>query len=356
MIYQELLDRIPHIPTDEMSYETWLEKRREGIGGSDAGAIMGFSGKYGSPLTVFLQKKGLDKDRETSPAAKRGKLLEPLIRDWFAESYPNATIERVPYMFYGPGEYPARPPLTEKLIVPPFMMANIDGLIYSEDAIEIGGEACRGLGGLEIKSSREGFDFGENEIPDSYWAQVQHYMAVLDLDWFIVSVAVLSREGYGDMIRNYIIPRNNEFIGELVEKETAFWNGYILANEWPAPLGIEGEEEMITGMFEGSETLVLDEAQRRLCARHVELNRSIKEMEKEKETIKIGLMGDIVQKAKGNPKERKASAIAGPYSVSWITVERHDVDRDALKKAGLYEKYQKVSAYDRFTVTEKKGA
>jgi hypothetical protein len=67
-------------------------------------------------------------------------------------------------------------------------------------------------------------------------------------------------------------------------------------------------------------------------------------------------MEDIVQKARGNPKERKASAIAGPYSVSWITVERHDVDRDALKKAGLHDKYQKVSTYDRFTVTEKNGA
>jgi hypothetical protein len=37
-------------------------------------------------------------------------------------------------------------------------------------------------------------------------------------------------------------------------------------------------------------------------------------------------------------------------------VERRDVDRDAMKKAGVYDRYVKVSTYDRFTVTEKKGA
>jgi predicted phage-related endonuclease len=124
----------------------------------------------------------------------------------------------------------------------------------------------------------------------------------------------------------------------------------------PAAIGIDNEEEMITGMFKGSETLVLNEAQRRLCADYVELSRHIKEFEDQKKEIKLNLMETIVQQSKGEPKERKMTAIAGPFSVSWITVERHDVDRDALKKAGLYEKFQKVSTYDRFTVTEKKGA
>jgi predicted phage-related endonuclease len=351
MIYQGLLDR-PHISTDDMSYEEWLEKRREGIGGSDAGAIMGFSDKYGSPLTVFLQKKGLDKGRETSPAAMRGKLLEPLIREWFAKSYPNAVVERVPYMFYGPGECPARPPLTEKLIVPPFMTANIDGLIYSKDAIETGGGACRGLGGLEIKSSMHGFGFGEDEIPDSYWAQVQHYMAVLDLDWFIVSAAILSREGYGDMIRNYIIPRDNEFISELVGKETAFWNDHVLAGEWPAPLGIEGEEDMITGMFEGSSSLVLGDEEKELCREYREAHIRCKEAEGTKNRIAAEIKSRLIQKQSRNG-EKKISAVAGPYSVSWSRFERRDVDADALKKAGLYERFVKTSETGRLTISEK---
>jgi predicted phage-related endonuclease len=124
----------------------------------------------------------------------------------------------------------------------------------------------------------------------------------------------------------------------------------------PAAIGIENEEDMITGMFEGSETLVLEEPERHACAEYVSINNAIKDLEKKKAAVKINLMETIVQKVKGTPQERKVSAIAGPYSVTWSTVERRDVDRDAMKKTGDYEKYLKVSTYDRFTVTEKKGA
>jgi predicted phage-related endonuclease len=346
---QNLIERVPHVETDGMTYEAWLEKRRAVIGGSDAGAIMGFSGKYGSPLTVFLHKKGLEKDKETSPAAKRGKLLEPLIRDWFAQAYPRAVIERVPYMFYGPIEYPAQPCLMPgKMNIPSFMGANIDGLIYTESAIEIGGDACRGLGGLEIKSSREGFGFGENEIPDAYYAQVQHYMAVLNLDWFIVSAAILATEE----IKNYIIPRNNEFIYELIRKETAFWNDHILTGEWPAPLGIEGEEDMITGLFEGGSSLVLGEEEKELCREYVEAHQRSKEADETKKRISVEMKALLVQKQSSNG-ERKISAIAGPYSISFSRFETSRVDSDALKKAGLYEKFVKKTESGRLLISEK---
>ena len=54
-----LLEQVPHVSTEEMSYAEWLEARRKGIGGSDAGPIMGLS-DYGSPLTVYIDKKGLE--------------------------------------------------------------------------------------------------------------------------------------------------------------------------------------------------------------------------------------------------------------------------------------------------------
>jgi putative phage-type endonuclease len=340
MYYQILLEKVPHISTEEMSYAEWLEARRKGIGGSDAGPIMGLS-DYGSRLTVYADKKGMEgTPAEEGPAARRGKILEPVIRQITEKDFPAMEIEPVPYLFTSKEN--------------PFMIANIDGIIFFPlgKYATIAGKELSGIGGHEIKSSRTGYGFGDDEVPDSYYAQVQHYMAVLGLQWFLLSVYIMEK----DEVRHYPIARNDDFIKDMAAQEKDFWENYYQKDIMPAPIGIDREEEMITGMFSGSETLVLDEVQRRLCARHVELNRSIKEMEKEKETIKISLMEDIVQKAKGNPKERKASAIAGPYSVSWITVERHDVDRDALKKAGLYEKYQKVSTYDRFTVTEKKGA
>jgi predicted phage-related endonuclease len=350
---QELLDRVPHIDISGMSYEEWLEKRKSSIGGSDAGAIMGFAGKFGSPLTVFLQKKGLEKGKDMSPAAKRGKLLEPLVRDWFADAFPSAVIERFPYMLYGGGEsLISIGGKQQKLTIPSFMSANVDGLILAKEPITIGDEQCVGLGGLEIKSSRDGYDFGEDEIPDSYYAQVQHYMAVLGLDWFVVSAAILSKEA----IQNYIIPRNNEFIFELVQKETEFWNNFILTNEWPAALGIEGEEDMITGMFEGGTTLVLGDEEREYCQKYLEAHERFKEAEADKERISTELKAILVQKQSGGTTEKKISAIAGAYTISWSRYMRHSVDTEAMKKAGVYEQFSKTYESGALRITQKKGA
>jgi predicted phage-related endonuclease len=274
-----------------------------------------------------------------SPAAHRGKILEPVIRQMTQEAFPELKIAAVPYVFLSKEEQ--------------FRGANIDGVIAAPDhGITIEGIKLNGLGGHEIKSSKTGYGFGKEEVPDSYFAQVQHYMDVLDLPWFLLSVFIIET----DAVRHYPIFKNPDFIKDMRARESDFWNNYYLTDTMPAPIGIDNEEEMITGMFKGSETLVLDEAQRRLCADYVELTRRVKEFENQKKAIKLNLMETIVQQSKGEPKERKMTAIGGPFSVSWITVERHDIDRDALKKAGLYEKYQKVTAYDRFTVTEKKGA
>jgi putative phage-type endonuclease len=335
--YQALLERCPHISIEGMDRNTWLEKRQKSIGGSDVGAIMGLS-DYGSRLTVYLQKKGIVKNDEESPAAHRGKILEPVVRQVTREQFPDILAPEVPYMFNHP-EYS-------------HMGANIDGLIFADKAVTIGGKEIQGMGGHEIKSSKTGYGFGDEEIPDAYFAQVQHYMEVLDLPWFLLSVYIMDN----DSIKHYVIDKNPEFIADMLAQEKDFWENYLEKSIMPAAAGIDNEEDMITGMFSGSETLVLDEAQRGLCADYVSLTHSIKEMEDKKIMIKIYLMETIVQQAKGTPEDRKVSAIAGPYSVSWITVERRDVDRDALKKAGLYEKFQKVSTYDRFTVTEKKGA
>jgi predicted phage-related endonuclease len=356
MIYQQLLDAIPHISTDDMSYEEWLEKRRESIGGSDAGPIMGLSGKYGSPMTVYFQKKGMEVSKEMSRAAKRGKLLEPLIRDWFAQDYPTAIIERVPYMFRptGNGLRYDRPEGGKlwRLEIPPFMSANIDGLIYAKDKIVIGDRACIGLGGLEIKSSRDGYDFGVDDIPDPYYAQVQHYMAVLNLDWFIVSVAILSKEE----IQGYIIPRNGEFIYELIKAESKFWEDHVVADQWPAALGIEAEEDMITGMFEGGSSLVLGESERLLCKAYLDAHAKFNEMKDEKERIATELKASIIQRQTGKATEKKVSAIAGQFTISWSRFPKHSVDSDALKKDGLYEKYTKIIESGTFRITEKKGA
>jgi putative phage-type endonuclease len=338
MNYQALLERCPHTSTIGMSNDAWLDKRREGIGGSDAGAILGMSA-YGSPLTVYLQKKNLVPKGETSKAAHRGKILEPMIRAETAKDFPELDIEPLPAMLADPEH--------------PFMLANIDGVIFAKAPVEIRGQTIEGLGGHEIKSAKTGFGWSEDEMPDAYYAQVQHYMKVTGLPWFVVSVYILDDES----LNHYVIRRNDEFVARLVAAETDFWKNYIEADTMPAPLGIDNEDDMITGMFEGSnQTITLGDRERELCAEHVFVSKQIKELEGRKKEIAITLKETIVNSAERNPKELKAQARAGAYTISWSRFNRHDVDSDALKRDGLYEKYAKVSESGRFTVTEKKGA
>jgi putative phage-type endonuclease len=335
---QVLLERCSHVSTIGMSNDAWLDKRREGIGGSDAGAILGMSA-YGSPLTVYLQKKNLVPKGETSKAAHRGKILEPMIRAETARDFPELEIEPLPAVLTDPEH--------------PFMSANIDGVIFAKAPVEIRGQAVEGLGGHEIKSAKTGFGWGEDEIPDAYYAQVQHYMKVTGLPWFVVSVYILDDES----LCHYAIRRNDEFVARLVAAETDFWKNYVEADAMPAPLGIDNEDDMITGMFEGAnQTIILGERERGLCAEYVLIRDQIKELENRKGVIAITLKEAIVNNAEKNPGELKAQARAGVYSISWSRFKRHDVDSDALKRDGLYEKYAKVSESGRFTITEKKGA
>jgi predicted phage-related endonuclease len=114
---------------------------------------------------------------------------------------------------------------------------------------------------------------------------------------------------------------------------------------------------MITGMFEGSNsTIVLGEEEIALCSKFIEFKNIEKTAERQTKEIAADLKARLVQKATGNPEERKLSAIAGRYNISWSRFDTKRVDGDALKKAGLFDQYSKISESGRFSVTEKKGA
>ena len=179
-LYKQLLaTHKEHVFTKGMTKEQWLLERRNGIGGSDAGAVMGLN-KWASPLTVYLDKKGLN-HFAGNQSTERGSWLEEPIREKAKEAL-GVMIEECPYMFTSATHL--------------FMRANIDGLVYIQEEKEINGISLSGLGGHEIKTTQRGDDFSEHEIPDSYFAQVQHYMAVLDLPWFILSAYFIDRHEF----------------------------------------------------------------------------------------------------------------------------------------------------------------
>ncbi len=322
MLYEKILDggECTFADTSEMSRKEWLDFRRTGIGGSDAGAIMGLN-KYATPLSVYLDKNGLSRF-EGNAATEWGNILEDPIRQK-AKLELGIQIETVPGMFTS--------------VARPFMNANLDGLALVEGKQEIAGSVVSGLGGHEIKTSRTGDGFTEDEIPDSYYCQVQHYMAVTGLPYFILTVYIMNRyEG-----RHYVIPRNDEFIGRLVKAEEDFWNGNILANNPPAPTGNENEADLVKAL-PAAESIQLGSDSEAVIEDLQKVKSSIKELDAKKTALEERLKLSMNAASGGEDAER-TTALCGRWKITWNRQMRNIVDSDALKKAGLFEQYSKTS-------------
>lgn len=334
-LIKELLNENPnHIYSGDMTKEEWLEVRRKSIGGSDAGAIMGLN-KWASPLTIYLDKKGLN-TFEGNTATERGSWLEAPIRERCREEL-GIPIAEVPHMFYSEEN--------------PFMSANIDGVLYIQDKKIIAGVEVCGFGGHEIKTSQRGTDFTATEVPDTYYVQVQHYMAVIGLQFFILSAYLIEK----NELRHYVIKRDEYFISRLIETEKDFWEKFVQKDIMPAPSGIDEENDLIIDMFEGDTTeLILDDEAESLCAEYLLLNEQIKDLETRKKQVSTSVKLKVIAQQNGS-NDHKAKAVAGNYRISFSKFTRKSIDTDRLKKDGLYDKYAKESESSMFRISEPKA-
>lgn len=82
--------------TEYTTRESWLAKRRNVIGASDAGAILGLN-PHESPMSLYLRKRGEIEDKEETLAMWLGHEMEPII----ARRYEMETGRRL----QDPGDY-----------------------------------------------------------------------------------------------------------------------------------------------------------------------------------------------------------------------------------------------------------
>lgn len=231
--------------------------RATGIGGSDAAAILGLSG-YGSPYTVAMEKVAGLKEARTDEEQERldwGKALEPLIIAAFA---------RKTGMHVQPGAAWVRHPEA------PFIFANVDGLIaganervgfvYNDkqdmcDAwhwqhwTPIVPPELRDLGPGIFEGKCAGADDGwgstaDPRVPTSYWAQAQHYMAVLDRRWTGFGALI-----NGNRLEVRFVLRDDAWIaGVWWPKLTAFWAD-IQAGRLPDPFNPDTDGPVLRARF-----------------------------------------------------------------------------------------------------------
>lgn len=294
--------------------DEWLKNRMQGIGGSDAGAIIGVN-EYKSAYALWCEKTGrIIKDIDNE-AMRLGRDLE----DYVAQRFCEATGKKV-----------RRSGFSYQSEEHPFMLANVDRLIVGEDA------------GLECKTTnmltRTRYD--KRDIPASYYAQCMHYMAVTGLKKWYIAILVLNKGFFW-----YEINRDENEINALIEAEEDFWecvtndNAPLIdesqsTSEAIAELHCNPTEEMVD-IFGFAEEM----------EQYLTVKEQIKKLESEKNRFENIFKDQIGDASRGT---------LGNYMINWKKQTRNSVDSKKLQKdyPAIYDECLKSSSFRKFEVKE----
>ena len=301
------------ISTLHIDKESWLQYRKQGIGGSDAGAVCGLN-PYRTAIQVYYDKTSDSIEKIDNEAMRQGRELEEYVARRFREA-SGKRVRRANAMFYD-----------EKN---PFMLADVDRMIVGENA------------GLECKTASPYSEekWRDDKIPLSYQLQCYHYMSVCNADAWYIAVLI-----YGRDFKYYRIERDDEVIGNLIRIEEEFWNEYVLKRVIPDPDGSKTADAAIAERFKESKstTIPLTGFDERL-ERRQEILSLLEKIETEKRQIDQELklyLGDA------------EIAENEHYRVSWKNFSRSSIDEKRLKaeQPEIYEKYRRETTSRRFTV------
>ena len=301
------------VSTLNLDKESWLRYRKNGIGGSDAGAVCGLN-PYRTAIQVYYDKTSEEMEETDNEAMRQGRELEEYVARRFCEA-SGKKVRRANAIFYD-----------EKN---PFMLADVDRMIVGENA------------GLECKTASPYMaeQWKDGSIPISYQIQCYHYMTVCRADAWYIAVLIYGRE-----FKYYRIQRDDEVIENLIRIEKEFWNGNVIPRVMPDPDGSKTADLAIAERFKDAQgtTILLSGFDERLRRRQ-ELLTVMEHMETEKRQIDQELKLYL-----GNAE----TAENEHYRVSWKNVSRSSLDEKRLKEEQpeIYEKYRRITTSRRFTV------
>ncbi len=288
------------------------EARRQGIGGSDAAALLGLS-KWQTPLSVYLEKigEGDDEDLSANDCIHFGNILEPIV----ADEYARRTGKEV---FIEP----------DALIHPQYdwMRANIDRRIKGEDAVL----ECKTAG--TFVKDQWGEEASDN-IPDAYLMQCAHYAAVCDVSRVDIAVLIGGQE-----FRIYTYQRNKALEEKLIERERHFWHEHVLKRVPPPPAN--PAEAMQLWPREKVETSIAAP----------EILETIATLRNTKQQIKVlqGKVGELQTKIVSQMQEAGMLIdSAGHKLATWKAQKANRFDSTTFKQKEpeLYQQYVKTSQH-----------
>lgn len=199
--------------------ESWLENRRNGVGGSEISAVVGCN-PYLTNVELWELKTGKRQAEDISekPYVKYGTKAEEHLRELFKLDFPEYSVEYVENNSFRNNSFP-------------WAQASLDGWLTDQ-------EGRKGI--LEIKTTeilqsmqREKW---KNQIPQNYYCQVLFYMAVLESDFAVLKAQLKTVfDGVPYLqTKHFKIEREEvqDDIDFLMSEGKKFWN-CVLENKCP---------------------------------------------------------------------------------------------------------------------------
>lgn len=281
--------------TKDMTHEEWLKARQAGIGGSDAGTILGVN-KWKSKTQLFFEKVNPElKQQVDNEFIYWGNVLEDVVAKEF-ETRTGKKVRKNNKMLRHPEHE--------------FMLANLDRVIVGEKAL------------LECKTtSQYNIDqWKDDEIPASYLCQIQHYMAVTGYEKAYIAVLC-----GGNQFIWKEVPRDDELIEIIINAEKDFWYNNVLAGVIPEIDGSDATKDFLNHMYKDideTEVQLSDDVETLLTALE-----QVKQEEKELKELKTQYENKI-KHILGNNLAGKTSG----YQVTWKPQVRKTLDTKKIRE------------------------
>ena len=211
-----------------MDRQEFLERRKQGIGGSDVAAVLGVS-KWKTPYQLWLDKTSDTVEEKQSDILHFGQVLEQVVADEYARRN-NAKVLRRNQMY--------------RLTAHPELIANIDRYVVGGKILEC--KTCSAY-------ASDKFGDGGDEVPDEYLLQVQHYMHVTG--YHEADLAVLIG---GNEYRQFSLKYDADLANWAADKCVEFWQNYV-ATKTPPPATVNDDLNAYYNTVSGSTVVASEE-------------------------------------------------------------------------------------------------
>lgn len=296
--------------------DAWLEERKNGLGSSDAGTVMGVS-PFSTPLKLWRLKMGIDPPVEETDAMRNGHWFEAATAQYFAY---------VTKSFVDPDTADDWLAVSNEK---PFLRVSPDRLFYTEGVEHKIENALI----LELKSTSKSVD--PDNIPNYWYCQVQYQMGVMGVKMAAVAwVSAFPTLHFG----HTWIAFNEEFYKTLEGKLTEFWQNNILKGISPEPLD-EEDVKILWPKAERPEPVIATNEDNVLISQYKQMAERLKEDEEE--------MSQITMKLKERIKDCESLVNDENGMYHTLITYRHnkknvfDEDKFRAEEPEVYKRYLK---------------